>query len=834
MNNLLEKLSSSSGKKTIEPREIFMSLPKRGTGYEYPRDVQSEVWKKWFGVREKKNTIIKMNTGSGKTIVGLLILQSCLNEGKGPAIYVVPDNYLVNQVCLEANKLGIKVTTERDDYAYSSKKGILVMPIHALVNGRSVFGMRQERNYPISSILIDDVHACLESITTQFSLKIPSRHSAYTDIMRLFEHDIQQYNSNGFTEVFTAKDPLKRLHVPFWIWQDHANEVYANLLNYCNDDDVNKDIFFSLPLLGDCWESCHCTITASALEIMPFGVDIKKIRSFENAERRIFMSATLSDDSVFVSTMGLEENDVENIITPEKANDIGDRLILFPKHLNNHFTDENIRDKVLSYADKCNVVVIVPSFERAKFWDSTGEYIVKKENINDVVANLRTNANRLAVFVNRYDGIDLPGDACRMLVIDGLPPLNSEYDKYVQSIDPTSSVLLQEQVQRIEQGIGRGVRSNNDSCCIVLMGDSLSDVLVRNNGLSYFSSSTNAQYSLSQNLWDLLKEENSMPSLDDIFNLADFSLQCNPDWVKMCKECLSDVEYTGRATINYIDVALRKAFDYLRTHEYQNAMNAIDSAISNKKTPDSTKGYLLQIKAEVCNLVNKTRAQEIQMTARRTNISTLLPIDGIQYAKNVEKSIQANKVIERIKEIAQDPNSFSIYINRLLPRLAFSPNADDFEEALCAIGKLLGFISTRPDKETGGEGSDNLWNLQQGTFWVIECKSGATNEKISKDYCNQLGGSIRWAQQKYGNEFSYIPIMVHKSTVCDEAATPVDNMRVIDEWCLTKFVRQLSDFTLAVTQTPNWNNLSNVEVLLRDYKLRTSDLQNEYTKPCIK
>ena len=95
MIDLLSRLSSTSQNKTIEPREIFMSLPKKDKQYEYPRDVQSEVWKKWFEKRDHKNTIIKMNTGSGKTIVGLMILQSCLNEGKGPAIYVVPDNYLV-------------------------------------------------------------------------------------------------------------------------------------------------------------------------------------------------------------------------------------------------------------------------------------------------------------------------------------------------------------------------------------------------------------------------------------------------------------------------------------------------------------------------------------------------------------------------------------------------------------------------------------------------------------------------------------------------------------------------------------------------------------------
>ena len=54
--------------------------------YQYPRDVQGEVWKQWFEQRNNRDTIIKMNTGSGKTVVALMILQSCLNEGIGPAM----------------------------------------------------------------------------------------------------------------------------------------------------------------------------------------------------------------------------------------------------------------------------------------------------------------------------------------------------------------------------------------------------------------------------------------------------------------------------------------------------------------------------------------------------------------------------------------------------------------------------------------------------------------------------------------------------------------------------------------------------------------------------
>ena len=74
MSNLLSKLSGTVKNKPIEPREIFMTLPTKSKRYEYPRDVQTDVWKKWFDRRNQKNNIIKMNTGSGKTVVGLMIM----------------------------------------------------------------------------------------------------------------------------------------------------------------------------------------------------------------------------------------------------------------------------------------------------------------------------------------------------------------------------------------------------------------------------------------------------------------------------------------------------------------------------------------------------------------------------------------------------------------------------------------------------------------------------------------------------------------------------------------------------------------------------------------
>jgi hypothetical protein len=58
MDNLLSKLSGAVKNKPVESREIFMSLPSKDRSYEYPRDVQTDVWKNGLTNVSKKNTII--------------------------------------------------------------------------------------------------------------------------------------------------------------------------------------------------------------------------------------------------------------------------------------------------------------------------------------------------------------------------------------------------------------------------------------------------------------------------------------------------------------------------------------------------------------------------------------------------------------------------------------------------------------------------------------------------------------------------------------------------------------------------------------------------------
>ena len=96
----------STADTVVNPREIFAILPGKHAKYGYLRDVQAEVLDQWFAKRTATDLRLKMNTGGGKTLVGLLILKSCLNEGKGPAVYGCIHGHPVHQVVSSSSAPG--------------------------------------------------------------------------------------------------------------------------------------------------------------------------------------------------------------------------------------------------------------------------------------------------------------------------------------------------------------------------------------------------------------------------------------------------------------------------------------------------------------------------------------------------------------------------------------------------------------------------------------------------------------------------------------------------------------------------------------------------------
>lgn len=261
------KLGGTNTSDTVlPPREIFGALPGKSPEYQYLRDVQAEVLSQWFLRRNEKDLVLTMNTGSGKTLVGLLILKSCLNERKYPALYVAADNFLVKQVIDKANLIGLTVTDNPGDYAFRRGQAIGVVSIYKVVNGKSVFGVTEEGSkININSVIIDDAHACLSTTEGQFTLVLrKGDNDAYDKLLKLFRDELERQSKTGLLDI-ECSDSRRNMLVPYWAWINKQSEV-ARIIHQVKDE---EKVMFVWPLIENHLNLCRCVFSGEEVEISP-------------------------------------------------------------------------------------------------------------------------------------------------------------------------------------------------------------------------------------------------------------------------------------------------------------------------------------------------------------------------------------------------------------------------------------------------------------------------------------------------------------------------------------------------------------------------------------
>ncbi len=100
---------NKSVKKKTQPCEIYDTLDRHANKDPLRVPVQKTFLNKWFNEYQKnKDVILKLPTGEGKTLIGLLVLQSKINQKRGSALYICPNKYLAEQVKIQTDEFGIQ------------------------------------------------------------------------------------------------------------------------------------------------------------------------------------------------------------------------------------------------------------------------------------------------------------------------------------------------------------------------------------------------------------------------------------------------------------------------------------------------------------------------------------------------------------------------------------------------------------------------------------------------------------------------------------------------------------------------------------------------------
>ncbi|MGW4490470.1 DEAD/DEAH box helicase [Streptomyces sp. NPDC004376] len=821
----------------LRPRDIYAGLP--GRPWPYLRHEQGEVLDAWFARRAERDVVIKQNTGGGKTAVGLLIAQSTLNEDIGKAVYLTPDNYLAKQVRQEAARLGIATTDDPYDPAFLSAQAVLVTNYQKLINGKSAFGVVGDGKEPmdLGIVIVDDAHAALAQTEDQFRLRVPAAHEAYDKLLDLFAADLQHQSANGWSGL-EDQDPTALVPIPFWAWADKRAEV----LKILRPHQKERDFKFVWPLIAEVLHLCTATATSQAVEIRPSCTPVDRIPSFVRARRRVYLTATLADDSALVTDFGADPALVARPVTPGSASDLGDRMILAPVALNPGLDPKNVRELARQFADgdrdgdgiaesePVNVVVLVPSARAAKVWEPYAHHTFWVGDLEAGVKELQRGHVGLVVLVNKYDGVNLPDDACRLLILDGIPrPLDAvERREAVALAD--STVQLAQQVQRIEQGMGRGVRDRDDYCAVLLLGADLAVATHNPRHVALFSPATQAQLKLSRDIAGQLKGE----GLNEVRQALRVCLGRAPQWTQRSSRALAEVRYAEHGTVRPEAVALREAFNLAATGRPRDAAARVQKAVNAVGERDKAlRGWLREQKAAYLHLTDPVAAQQALTKALDDNPFVVRPVDAAPVQIRAAVA-QARAAAEFLAGEYNDGISLRLGVQALFENLVWGDEerSDDAEQAWQKLGQHLGFASSRPEKQYG-TGPDNLWALSAARQAVVELKTGCGTDTatIAKKDMDQLGGSVRWLND-HDPQVEALPVMLHPSRVSHARATLVSGTRVVTPELLEKLKQAVTQYAAALAKNPElWCDEQAVTEQLAYHKLTGDRFFTTYSEP---
>ena len=463
---------------SIDPREIFLRLPKT-PGFDDLWSSQADTLDAWFARREEQDIVIKMNTGGGKTLVGLLVAQSTMNEKQGPVLYLCPNTQLQGQVLEQARQYGIAAVPYvrgpgnlQEEFLGAS--AVMVGTYHALFHGRSKFGIAgsQGGSVALAAIIVDDAHTSFADMRDIFSLSVAydSQKELYDELTTLFRDDFAAQGRQGTYDDVIAGEEDVVFEVPYLSWLNRSTEVRQRL----SRENASK-YRYVWPLIRDHFEQCHAFIDKREFVITPLYPIMEMFPSFANCPRRIFMSATVADDSEIIRTFGADPKSVSTPIAPTSLAGVGERMIVIPDLTRLLTLEVSGLAKRLarSVSESAGVVILAPSRATADEWADVATVSQGDEVASAVRDLVLRSTNGPYAFPNRYDGIDLPAESCRLLIMAGLPRGRNIYDSFRSTVLDGSATINTNLAQRIEQGMGRGTRGGGDHCVVMLLGNDL-------------------------------------------------------------------------------------------------------------------------------------------------------------------------------------------------------------------------------------------------------------------------------------------------------------------------------------------------------------------------
>jgi hypothetical protein len=431
---------------------------------------------------------IELPTGAGKTLVGGTIGEFRRRTSRERVAYLCPTRQLAGHTAKLLTSYGIPNVlligpaaswNAADRARYTGAQAVAVSVYHHVFNSNPALDDAQV-------LLLDDAHAAEQAVAGPWSVRIDRDDVAYHDVLSLLVDALDPL----VVDRLRAENPEGRfqsytyLASPLGI-SARVSELEAALETAATTGGISRSAMYALKQVRGRLDRCLVYVSRRSLLFRPLVTPTAVHAAFDAPRQRLYMSATLGAGGELERSFGRRR--IGRIPAPKgwDKQGTGRRFYCFPE-----ITTDLSRapDEVPAWvrglvAKHGRAIILTPDDRTANRIRETivpaGVPVLGSEDVEDDLTVFTSKPRAVLLLTNRYDGIDLPNDDCRLVVIAGLPARGDLQERFLHSTLGALEVLEERMRARFVQGAGRATRNAKDYATVLVLGDELLNYITK-------------------------------------------------------------------------------------------------------------------------------------------------------------------------------------------------------------------------------------------------------------------------------------------------------------------------------------------------------------------
>ena len=793
------RLSTARNSVAESPQLHYRDLPRQRSAVPGLWVHQGDLLRAYFDHHTETSDIaLKLPTGTGKTLPGLVLLDWVRLKRRARVVYACPTVQLAKQVAELARNEGVTavlLTGSHKNWKTSDLASYVSAEAVAIVTYSTIFNSSPKLE-AADILLFDDAHAGEQYISEQYSVTVRRDEDAdkYLELLDVLRPALNALTVDRFSSDSLEHSVHDEVYMVFPLRQTgmikRIDEILASL---------TSTEWFKYSMIRSSLMSCHVFLTYKQVVIRPMIPPTANNRLFADARQRIYLSATLGSGGELERAFG--RTGIKRLVFPKDSPPprSGRRFFVFPELTDG---DPHVLAKSI-VADVGKALCLAPTTEQAQKtaddlaqddWD-----VFTSDDVANGIEPFRSATNAVCGLANRYDGIDLPGCDCRCVVLVGTPDQTNLQERFLSSRIRANVALAERIRTRVVQGAGRCTRGPGDWAVVVVCGSELTRYFNKSETLDALDPELQAEVRFG------VQNSRGVSHSEVMDNLRTFRDQGNkwrseaePELQKL-RNSANKVQPPGTDTLAAaVDkeveaCSLAAGSDWLEASKI-----AQEVAHILGQGGEHTRGYralwlylaglwLDQSAADAQNKNLHLSARSLIGDAKNaakpgTWLRDVAPLPGLAKDKLNPADTSAVSRIKSQLSRKVSKNTRNSRIDQMLKGLQ-SSKCNTYEPALTELGLLLGADASKPGKNGR---CDSVWCFDNHLWLVIEAKSEhSSNGSISQNDIRQINNQLKLVkadrQQPEAPETSAALLISPRSVVHPDGVTIAgDDVYLVD------------------------------------------------------